>query len=346
MKIVLNPMKPLYIDSNNKNIRMGNFPETGKEIDYEDELFEYFFNLIKEYQDTEKVKEIMIKKGIEESEFNQIIEYLMNEKFIIPLADYEEMIKDKYLNREILYFNMINNSKINIDILKEKKVLILGLGGVGSITAELLTRAGVQNFILVDCDKVEYSNLIRQLSYTSNDIGKNKTEALSLRLQRINPNVNIKSKNIMISKEEDVYEFINQSDLVVCTLDKPFRKIRRIINRACVKTNTPVIFAGFAEHVGMIGPFIIPNKGPCLECIDKKSNEVPVENVNIVPSYGPLCNIIASIISDQILNYFLKLKSKKLVGKTMMFNMYTYKTKIFTWKRNHDCEVCKKNDSK
>lgn len=219
----------------------------------------------------------------------------------------------------------------------------MGFGGVGSNVSIILSRAGFNNFILVDYDIVEESNLIRQYPYVEKDIGKNKTNVLFKKMNNKNSNINIIDKNIMV--EKDIENEIYNSDFVVCTLDKPSRIIRRIINKLCVNYNKPVIFSGFAEHVAMIGPFIEPRKSACLKCIENYKLEEPMNNVKTVPSYGPLCLIISSIVSNEIINYFYKFNKNNLIGKTLMINILTYEQEIIEWNKKDDCEVCC-NDSK
>ena len=198
-------------------------------------------------------------------------------------------------------------------------------------------------FTLVDFDKVEESNLIRQLTYDYKDIGKYKTTVIK---NKINNDFNtIKTINKKIITSKDIELEIKKADFVICTLDKPVRIIRRIINDLCVKYNKPVIFSGFSEHVAMIGPFVIPGKTACLKCIDKEMNEEPMNNVLITPSYGPLCLMISSLITNEVINYFYKFNPNNLIGKTMMFNILTYELNIINWERNKSCEVCN-NDSK
>ena len=78
---------------------------------------------------------------------------------------------------------MLNDEIIELEKIKDKNLLILGIGAIGSITIELLARAGFNNFTLVDNDIVEKSNLIRQLSYTNNDILKYKVGVMEKRLK-------------------------------------------------------------------------------------------------------------------------------------------------------------------
>ena len=96
----------------------------------------------------------------------------------------------------------------------------------------------------------------------------------------------------------------------------------------------------------MVGPLIVPKKSACLKCMDKHMNEEPLNNVQLVPSYGPLCMFISSMVTNEIINYYNKFNSSNLIGKTLMFNILTYESKIVKWKIKINCEVCSKNDCK
>lgn len=349
MRVLINPTKPFYLNEIKKSIRCGNFPETGKVIDYEDEMFISFFKEMSKFIDIKDLENIAkTKYSMNSKDFNELLKYLMNEKFVITDDEYDKIYNyDKLYNRQNAYFFMVSEDIKNIDLYKNKNILILGLGGIGSNVAEQLVRAGFSNFTLVDCDIVESSNLIRQNAYYSDDIGISKSEALSKRLKLINNNIKVNEYNTKIFSKSDALQYIEKADFVICTLDKPYRKIRRIINSACVKCNKPVIFSGFAEHVGMVGPFVVPHITACLECIDKPDVEIPFQNVKIVPSFGPLCNIISCIVAAEVINYFVKYNSYNLIGCTLMFNIINYKTEIIKWNKNPSCKECgDKNDSK
>ncbi len=339
--LILNTTKPFYVDKVNKIVRMGNFKETGKEIDYEDEIFLSLINNLKEpIEENELIEKIFKETNIDKNEVKNIIAYLIEENFIIKNEEYEKICKSEYSRQDLFFSLFTDNFKQNKKIFADKTVLVLGLGGVGANVAYMLSRAGFENFILVDNDIVEYSNLIRQYPYQKRDLGRNKTEALASKLDG-----NIVTKKIMIDKKEQILKDIQKCDIVICTLDKPFRVIRRLINDICVSENKPVIFAGFAEHVAMIGPFVIPHETACLKCIDKETTDIPLENVKNIPSYGPLCALISSIVVNEIIKYFNNYTEYNLRGKTMMFNFATYDTQIINWNKKDTCEVCAKYDS-
>lgn len=336
--IIINKNKPFYIDKKNKVIRMGNFTGTGKEIEYDDEsLLSIFNNVQKPISIKDLVKKIHFETGVSEEEIEDAIDYLMEEHFIIDYDKYQTLIHDEKYNRQNLFFSMFNDNYASYNkCFKGKNILILGLGGIGSNVAITLERAGFNNFTIVDCDVVEESNLIKQYPYNSEDIGKQKTRALKEKLKESQ----VKSKNLKIVNEDDIIEEIISSDFVLCTVDKPQRIIRRLINKMCVQNNKPVLFCGFSEYVAMIGPFIEPKTTACLSCIEKENSEIPINNVELVPSFGPLCLLISSIVSNEIINYFSKYKESNLIGQTLMFDLLTYQTNIINWEKNSKCKEC------
>lgn len=342
MKIILNITHPFYINRQSKTIRMGNFPETAKQIEFSDDKYFKIFELLKNpIEKEELIDKLCDKQYFDKNELKNIIDYLLKENIICEVEEISKLFEDNLYNREQLYFYMLShtNSFNKIKELKNKNILILGTGGIGSNISLLLARSGFINFTLIDCDKIEISNLNRQMAFNYNEIGKSKTETLKNRLKEIVPNAIIKTVNIKVNKEEDVDYYIKNSDFIVCTLDEPVRTIRRLINKVCNKYNKPVLFSGFSEHVGMVGPFIDKTTA-CLECIDTKDVDELFYSYKHIPSFGPLCNIIASVGASEILNYFIKYKKYNLLGKTLMINMYNYKSNIIKWKKNKKCKIC------
>lgn len=342
--LIINKNKPFYIDNINKIIRMGNFTDTGKEIEYDDEgILSIFNNIQKPISINDLINKVNEETGINKEEIKSAINYLVREKFIIEFEKYQRLINDTKYNRQNLFFSIFNDDyKIYNQYFKDKNILILGLGGIGANVAIVLERAGFNNFTLVDFDVVEESNLIRQFPYDCNDVGKLKTEIMKEKLK----NSNVKCKNLKIIKEDDIINEIKLADFVLCTVDKTQRIIRRLINKLCVKNDKPVLFCGFSEYVAMIGPFVEPKATACLSCIEKQIFETPLNNVEPIPSFGPLCLLISSLVSNEIINYFAKYKETSLVGKTLMFNLFTYQADIISWKRNSKCKECGTNASK
>ena len=103
----------------------------------------------------------------------------------------------------------------NFNIIQNKVIAVFGLGGVGGTALEALARTGFRQFIIVDFDKVDCSNLNRQILYTSKDVGRNKVDAAKERILSINPDADIK---IFMGKAQD-FDFNQKIDFVVDAID-------------------------------------------------------------------------------------------------------------------------------
>ena len=108
---------------------------------------------------------------------------------------------------------LLGEKKFNL--IQEKTIAVFGLGGVGGTALEALARTGFKHFVLVDFDKVDASNLNRQILYVFNDIGKNKVDAAKERVLSINPEADIKLYNI---KAQD-FDFNQKIDFIVDAID-------------------------------------------------------------------------------------------------------------------------------
>ena len=135
---------------------------------------------------------------------------------------------DEQFQREIMLIG-----KENLEKLKKSKVIIYGIGGVGSFVCEALARAGIENLILVDYDKIEITNLNRQIHALHSTIGKQKTEAMKNRILDINP----KAKKETKEKEE---ELINETiNYVIDCVDTITTKLKLI--ETAKRKNIPII---------------------------------------------------------------------------------------------------------
>ncbi len=132
---------------------------------------------------------------------------------------------------------LLGNDKIQT--LKNAKVLVVGLGGVGAYAAEMLVRAGIGNIHIIDADAVHPSNINRQLLALQSTVGQSKAELMKLRLLDINPNLNIVAEQIFI-RDEITPELLSQKfDFVVDAIDTLAPKIFLIAE--ALKQNIPLV---------------------------------------------------------------------------------------------------------
>ncbi len=153
-----------------------------------------------------------------------------------------------FLSRlEIIY------GKEGVKKLKEAKVLVAGLGGVGGICAEALVRSGIGHIGVIDGDKVEESNLNRQILALNSTIGLNKTEVFEKRAKDINPEINIDTYPYFINKETFDKVPIKNYNVVADCIDSLIPKLNLIIH--CLENNIPVIAStgsGFKKKPEMV----------------------------------------------------------------------------------------------
>lgn len=146
--------------------------------------------------------------------------------------------------------------------IKQKKVVIVGIGGNGSLAADLFVRLGIARLTIVDRDYVSISNIHRQILYTEKDVGEPKVEVAKRRLNDINSEVEISVVHETFDAS-NAERIVSSADLVFDGTDN--LTTRFIINDACVKLNKPWIHTSAIETYGQVKA-VIPHKTSCLRC--------------------------------------------------------------------------------
>lgn len=221
------------------------------------------------------------------------------------------------------------------------KVLIIGIGGLGSPVASYLAGAGVGTLGIVDSDTVELSNLHRQMIYSSDDIGKKKAIAAQARLGRVNPDIHIVPYALRLSAE-NIMEVIKEYDIVVDGSDN--FPTRYLVNDACVIAKKVLVFGAFFRFEGQ-AMVIKPGEGPCLRCMFP---EPPPPG--LVPScqeagvLGALAGTIGLIQASETLKLILEI-GEPLIGKFILFDALRMSLTKLDVRRNENCPVCSKEST-
>ena len=189
-------------------------------------------------------------------------------------------------------------SKEDLKVLQSKAILIIGVGGVGQHVATYLVTNGVEHLTIVDFDKVEISNLNRQILLTEKDIGKSKVGVVKAALNAKNNDAEINNINLKLDKS-NVSEIISiKYDLVVDALDNWEGKF--LISDECHKKNIPFLHIGVD---GMSGQYCL-FKNKCLS--DILSREVAKEKRDGV--MGPVVGAISAMASTYLIEYLINKK--------------------------------------
>lgn len=213
--------------------------------------------------------------------------------------------------------------------LSQSHIGIVGIGGLGSNSADYLTRLGVKELTLIDSDTVEITNLHRTALYTEQDIGKPKTTALSAHLKNINPELKINTHNIRLT-EDNAEGILTSCDLILDGTDN--LPTRYLINEVAIKHQIPWVYTGVHTTTGMILA-IHPKNTPCLSCLSHALPQLPTAEI---PVFGTLPSTIAALQITEA----LKLLLNKPTAGFLIFNIWTQQLDQLKIKKNSDCPIC------
>lgn len=215
----------------------------------------------------------------------------------------EKIKSDKDRYSRILQVKEVDENLI--EKIKDKKIALIGCGGVGSVLGELLARGGFENLILIDFDIIDQSNLSRQIFFEKN-LGENKSKALKRILLNINLNCNIKTYNSELT-EKNIDKLLKNVDFVIDGTDN--FETRNLINNWCIKNQKDWLYNGAISIESISCIFYHQNN--LFEKVFKNflRNEKATE-FGILPS---TTFITASIGYIQIIKYFSDIKENKLI---------------------------------
>jgi len=225
--------------------------------------------------------------------------------------------------------------------LRRSKVVIVGLGGLGSASSLYLALAGVGYLRLVDQDTVELRNLHRQILYSLTDPRYPKVEAATQRIQQTNPDVKVEAvpENV---RESNVEEIVRGMDCVVDGLDN--MQTRYLLNRACAKHRVPYVFGAAIGIEGNLSVFA-PPETPCLECVLPGLDDRYLPTCEVRGVLGATAGIIGTIQAMETIKLLAGI-GESLKGKLMVCDfrdMYFAMIDIF---KRPNCPVCKGEEIK
>jgi sulfur-carrier protein adenylyltransferase/sulfurtransferase len=220
--------------------------------------------------------------------------------------------------------------------LKQAKVLCIGTGGLGAPLGLYLAAAGVGRIGLVDFDRVDDSNLQRQVLFSTEDVGRPKIVAAADRLRGLNPDIQIDTFDTHFSSE-NALEILKDYDIVVDGTDN--FPTRYLVNDASVLLKKRNVYGSIFRFEGQITIFGDPN-GPCYRCLYP---EPPPPG--LVPScaeggvLGVLPGIVGSIQAAETLKLIIG-KGESLIGRLLLFDALAMRFRELKLRKNPDCPMC------
>ena len=223
--------------------------------------------------------------------------------------------------------------------LKNAKVLLIGTGGLGAPLGLYLAAAGVGRLGLVDFDVVDFTNLQRQVTFGTSDVGKHKSEAARARLSNLNPDIYIDSFETQLTSA-NALELFKDFDIIVDGTDN--FPTRYLVNDACILLGKPNVYGSIFRFEGQATVFGMPD-GPCYRCLYP---EPPPPG--LVPScaeggvLGVLPGIVGSIQTMETIKLILG-RGDNLVGRLLLFDALGMKFRELKLRKNPNCPMCGPN---
>ncbi|TDI97961.1 MAG: molybdopterin-synthase adenylyltransferase MoeB [Caldithrix sp.] len=223
--------------------------------------------------------------------------------------------------------------------LKRASVLLVGMGGLGSPTAMYLAAAGVGRIGIVDFDVVDFSNLQRQIIFSTEDVGRPKLQAAEERLQGINPNLEIETYETRLTSE-NALKILENYDIIIDGTDN--FPTRYLVNDACVLLGKPNVYGSIFRFEGQASVFYA-KEGPCYRCLYP---EPPPPG--LVPScaeggvLGILPGNIGMIQATEAVKLILG-KGEPLIGRLLLFDALAMKYRELKLRKDPNCPICGEN---
>lgn len=237
------------------------------------------------------------------------------------------------------YSRHLSLAEVGIDgqeKLQAARVLVIGAGGLGSPALLYLAAAGVGTIGIVDFDRVDLSNLQRQIVFGTDDVTQSKATTAVARLHELNPHVELRTHCLEL-RASNVMDLLRDYDLVIDGTDR--FATRYLVNDACVLSGKPLMSAAIHRFEGQAFTYV-PQRGPCYRCLFA---EPPADG--LVPNcaeagvLGVLPGVMGTIQATEAIKFIIK-RGELLIGRLLTYDALDMRFSEFRFERRHDCAVC------
>jgi len=219
--------------------------------------------------------------------------------------------------------------------LKAARVLIVGAGGLGSPAALYLAAAGCGTLGLVDFDRVDVSNLQRQVLFDTAGLEQPKAEAGRARLAALNPEIRVIAHALEL-KAANVRAVLADYDLVIDGSDR--LSTRYLVNDACVLLGRPLISAAIHRFEGQLMTYV-PGRGPCYRCLFPQAADGVVANCAEAGVLGVLPGVLGTLEATEAIKLITGVGTP-LIGRLLTYDALELRFQEFRVERRRDCAVC------
>ena len=221
--------------------------------------------------------------------------------------------------------------------LRQSRVLVIGAGGLGSPAAFYLAAAGIGTLGIIDPDKVELPNLQRQILHATEDIGRHKVESAQEKLNRLNPDVEIKTYQTRFD-EDNAAEIANGYHFIVDGSDNFATKF--LVNDVAIKLNIAFSHAGIVRLQGQTMT-VIPGKSACYRCLFH-APPPPEEILNCQQSgiLGAVAGTLGTIQATEAIKYLAGMEEGLITDRLLVYDARAMKFHDVEVARDPKCAAC------
>lgn len=225
----------------------------------------------------------------------------------------------------------------------ESRVLVIGLGGLGSPVTLYLAAAGVGHLVLVDDDRVELTNLQRQIVHRQSTLGMTKTASAAETLQNLNNTIIVETIDHRLS-EAELIEQATQADVIVDCTDN--FSTRFLLNRVSKKTATPMVSAAAIRWEGQISVYDARQAdAPCYRCLYDDNGGDIQQSCSESGVLSPLLGMMGSMQAIETLKLLVN-KGTSLSGRLVLVDALSMQIREITLKQDPACPVCHDNENR
>lgn len=219
--------------------------------------------------------------------------------------------------------------------LKDARVLVIGAGGLGSPSALYLAASGIGTLGIVDCDRVDLSNLHRQVLFDSASVERPKVVAARERLLALNPGIEVVAHEVEL-RAANVRGILGGYDVVLDGTDR--LATRYLVNDACVILGKALVSAAIHRFEGQVMTWV-PGRGPCYRCLYAEVPEGLVPNCADAGVLGVLPGVLGAIQATEAIKLVLG-AGELLIGRLLVYDALEMQFREFAFARRADCAVC------
>ncbi|WP_431935461.1 ThiF family adenylyltransferase [Micromonospora sp. RP3T] len=236
--------------------------------------------------------------------------------------------------------------------LRDARVTVLGIGGLGSYVAMSLAAIGVGDILLVDDDDVELMNLNRQVLYTDADVGQPKVSAAVRRLTEINPHVRVSGRNARVDGVEAARACMTGRDLVICAADRPRLTLYQWLNEAALREGTAWM-RGSNDGLTVSLFLHVPYRTACFQCVEQDAaanhpEYTPMAEYvvgvigdrTINPCNAPMAGMIGNLAALEAVKYLTGMAEPVIVGRKLVVDVHRMETQFAEGTLLDDCAAC------